>query len=59
VGQVGNVGNLRPIGNRPVQIFEAEGPPQPLIVYLDGRSSYPAAIPVANADATFTVASAN
>lgn len=26
----------------------------PLIVYLDGRSSYPATIPLANADGTFT-----
>lgn len=31
---------------------EATGPAQPLIVYLDGRSSYPAAIPVAASAAT-------
>jgi uncharacterized protein (TIGR03437 family) len=33
---------------------EAVGQAQQLIVYLDGRSSYPAAIPVANANGSFT-----
>jgi uncharacterized protein (TIGR03437 family) len=33
---------------------EAVGTSQPLIVYLDGRSSYAAAIPVAHPDGTFT-----
>ncbi len=32
---------------------EAVGTSQPLIVYLDGRSSYPATIPVANPDGSF------
>jgi uncharacterized protein (TIGR03437 family) len=30
------------------------GPTEPLIVYLDGRSSYPASIPVTNQAGTFT-----
>ena len=38
---------------------EAEGPSQQLVVYLDGRSSLPASIPVANPDGTYTVASSN
>ena len=33
----------------------AIGPSQPVIVYLDGRSSYPAFIPIARADGSFTV----
>ncbi len=33
----------------------AIGPSQPLIVYLDGRSSYPASIPIARPDGSFTV----
>jgi uncharacterized protein (TIGR03437 family) len=36
---------------------ENEGPAQQLVVYLDGRSSLPATIPVANPDGTFTVTS--
>jgi uncharacterized protein (TIGR03437 family) len=36
---------------------EAVGSAQPLILYLDGRSSYPATIPVANPDGTFTTTS--
>ena len=36
---------------------EAEGPAQQLVVYLDGRSSLPASIPVANPDGTYSVTS--